>query len=57
MSKLSELLNELKENKLNKTYNKVMTDIADIKSDIKIIDGTLDKQDRRIKKIERLTMQ
>ena len=37
MSKLSELLNELKENKLNKTYNKVMTDIADIKSALSVV--------------------
>ena len=37
MSKLSELLNELKENKLNKTYDRVMTDIADIKSALSVV--------------------
>ena len=32
MDKLSELLKVLKDNNLNKTYDRVMTDIADIKS-------------------------
>lgn len=32
-------------------------DIKDIKSDIQIITGTIEKQDRRIKKLERAMMQ
>ena len=54
----------LMEERINKKFDAVneklevmSEDIADIKSDIKIINGTMDKQDRRIKKIERLTMQ
>ena len=37
MDKLSELLSMLKENKLNKTYDRVMTDIADIKSALSVV--------------------
>ena len=37
MNKLIELLNILKENKLNKTYDRVMTDMADIKSALSVV--------------------
>jgi hypothetical protein len=54
----------LMEERINKRFDAVnekleimSEDIEDIKSDIKIIGGTMDKQDRRIKKIERITMQ
>lgn len=54
----------LMEERINKKFDAVnekidlmSEDIADIKSDVKIITGTLDKQDRRIKKLERMTMQ
>ena len=54
----------LMEERINKKFDAVnerldvmSEDIADIKSDIKITTGTLDKQDRRIKKLERMTMQ
>ena len=37
MDKLVELLNALKDNKLDKTYNRIMTDIADIKSALSVV--------------------
>ena len=37
MDKLGELLNVLKENKLDKTYNRIMTDLADIKSALSVV--------------------
>lgn len=37
MDKLSELLNILKDSKLNKTYDRIMTDIADIKSALSVV--------------------
>lgn len=37
MDKLGELLNILKENKLDKTYNRIMTDLADIKSALSVV--------------------
>ena len=37
MDKLNDLLSVLKENGLNKTYTKVMTDLADIKSALSVV--------------------
>ena len=37
MDKFGELLNVLKENKLDKTYNRIMTDLADIKSALSVV--------------------
>lgn len=54
----------LMEERINKKFDAINArletmgeDIEDIKADIKIISGTTEKQDRRIKKLERAIMQ
>lgn len=42
---------------INEKLDLMAEDIADIKSDIQIITGTQEKQERRIKKLERATIQ
>ena len=42
---------------INEKIDVMADDIEDIKADIKIITGTLDKQDRRIKRLERTAVQ
>lgn len=42
---------------VNQKLDNMADDIADIKSDIAIINGMLDKHERRIKKLERATIQ
>ena len=42
---------------INEKLDLMAEDIADIKSDIQIITGTQEKQERRIKKLERAIIQ
>lgn len=42
---------------INEKIDVMADDIEDIKADIKIITGTAEKQDRRIKKLERMITQ
>ena len=59
LSALADMKDEMRKEfkALNEKIDVMTEDIADIKSDIQIITGTIEKQDRRIKKLERAKMQ